>query len=779
MKPWEKRQNLKPSLKPWEKRTQISSSPEAANSLMGGYYNFPENKYPEFLKYSDRFLMKNFASSPEVAVENLKKRYPGVQVEIRDGEIVMRNNDGNWYKLDPSFTASLSDPKEFLRDAGDIVTDALGGAAEAAGTAVGATMGTAINPGVGTMAGASVANAMTAGAVEAAKQGIGSALGLEDNLNPQVIANTTVAGAASPLLFGAGKVPLTKGVQDAVARKYGLEAGSMAIEDKVNQISRGAAKRVYDGAKRTVLPKIGEFVSGAPKEDILGYADNMDLVDSLQGDSIKLGSYVNATREDMINKINQLKMQYRQEIIDSLNGKEISVKEAKDVYKNQIAKLRQSVNPQGGVDQGNVALADALEEDFKYIFGIDYADETKQVIKTKMTDVTPDPTKEPVYVDYQMPDKTVTKTASGKQPVFNEPPVIKDSLGVPLGGSEKTMTSDVPVLVKGANGELPIYSTHDIGNGQRYHKIQEGVNPDKAQFNKEISMAPDVGEPDGFSNSLVQFQQVVPGEKKTAVGYKTVHADPKFEVATVVSSTKTNPKDGYFDPITLNFVKPPTEHPDVVSGETAFSLMRKATDKAKYDATKYSSVTQAGKDAKQAITRSMETATGGASQGGKDKFSNLVWIEDNTGNMFASDDATYKNLMRLDSNNNRIKRSAVDNLKEIGVDVGNAPTVLGALRTFGDPALLPQGLKGTTSTSRTNATGALGYWLGSKLPFDTGKLVGAVGLNYLGSPNNLKHMMKTNKFLEDFAKKQYVAPAITPAGTGYLTDKINGWTGAE
>lgn len=155
----------------------------------GEYSNveISDKMHPSFGAW-DRFVVKNFASSPDAGIGYLKKEYPDMQfLKTRDGEIVgKKQEDPYYYRLDEKGAS--------LMDATDLVADVGQGAAEAS---------------VGTAAGIASANpylgALAAGGIgfisEGVKQNIGSALGIPENSD---LGNQVTSGVFSGVMPGVG-----------------------------------------------------------------------------------------------------------------------------------------------------------------------------------------------------------------------------------------------------------------------------------------------------------------------------------------------------------------------------------------------------------------------------------------------------------------------------------------------------------------------------------------------------------------------------------------------
>jgi hypothetical protein len=202
------------------------------------------NEMPEGLK--GRFIVKNFAGSPEAAIRFLQKENPDFEIKrAGDGEIIARRKGADtWGRLDP---------EGFDRgDLGDLAFDIPAGFAQGALTAAGGVAGASLG-GLGAIPAAMGASGVSGAGIEAVRQGIGSMFGLEDNLSTGDITTAGLVGAAVPGVLGTG----------AATSQIAKRAAQLGMKaDDVAATQRGALGRLWDGTTSTVGAGIGSFFSG-------------------------------------------------------------------------------------------------------------------------------------------------------------------------------------------------------------------------------------------------------------------------------------------------------------------------------------------------------------------------------------------------------------------------------------------------------------------------------------------------------------------------------------
>lgn len=283
----------------------------------------------------DRAVVKNFGSNPEAMMGYLQKKYPDLEVTASPkGEILLRGKGESSYKvLDPD-TGFFS--KDFLNDAGDVVTDIGQGiattAAQAAAGVAGASAG-----GIGAIPAAMGAGAAVEGLGETARQGIGEALGIDNNMDLGNVGISTASGALSPLLFGTGasskavmNQALKQGAQKGLPKYVALQEAKKAVASQSGLPMRGL---------KAVAPKVGEFLSGVDANTLKTYANNFDEISRLEKTGVT--DLAEKTGRDFTQGLKAERMRVGKELGDTIrnSGQEIDIRGAKDSIRGKITEL--------------------------------------------------------------------------------------------------------------------------------------------------------------------------------------------------------------------------------------------------------------------------------------------------------------------------------------------------------------------------------------------------------------------------------------------------------
>jgi hypothetical protein len=266
---------------------------------------------PDYISLKDRFVAKNFASTPEKQLEYLKQQHPDKEWALANGEVVTRaKGDPNWKVLDPN---NVMNPisSDLGYDLLDLPMDTLSGAVQKTATTAG-FLGGAMVPLPGTaMVGASGASALAGGGMEAVKQGIGQIAGIPDNMNANVIKNQAAFGAVNPLLFGVDKVP--------------TEALSAA---------RGIPKRIMD----KVGPEAVQFMTGIEPEIQQNYLKQKAFLQNIAANNGQFGMLqgirdkANSTMDNYLSNLGQ-------KIGGMMGDKKVNPQAAMSPLKNEIARI--------------------------------------------------------------------------------------------------------------------------------------------------------------------------------------------------------------------------------------------------------------------------------------------------------------------------------------------------------------------------------------------------------------------------------------------------------
>lgn len=302
-----------------------------------------EEMHPD-LSTVDRLKVKNFGGSGPEAVGYLQKKNPGLQFRVDDitKEILAKKpEEGQWRKLDPD-TGFFS--TDFLRDAGDVAFDVLGGIGTSAATAAGGMAGAAAG-GVGALPAAAAAGSASSTGIEALRQLVGQGLGVSSGLDPSNLAGAAVMGGLSPVLFGTGatasQAALRTGGQTLKAlnpfagAQQGLKnLGSAAADTLISKApmlpeglrqqllaklpgvvqpnvdetakallasQRGVPGRVWDSTVAKHAPAVGEWASGIHRDIISTFADDPAKIEKMGEQSAK--ELVNTVVDDVTEKV--------------------------------------------------------------------------------------------------------------------------------------------------------------------------------------------------------------------------------------------------------------------------------------------------------------------------------------------------------------------------------------------------------------------------------------------------------------------------------------------
>jgi hypothetical protein len=233
-----------------------------------------QEQHPAFTM-EDRFLVKNFGTSQEKALEFIKKRHPDMDVRLSNGQIVGKaKGEPQFRVLDPD-TGFFSDPVEFMKDVSDVAYDIPAGIASGAMTAIGGVGGALAGPG-GALLGAGAMGGATSAAAETVRQYIGKQAGVTDEFDGGQILTSGILGAASPALFGTGA---TAGqIAKAAAAEVGEQTAKQAgMEASMRAAQQGLIGRLGRGLAETA----GSYSSGVSKRAIQQYKKDPGVTDVL------------------------------------------------------------------------------------------------------------------------------------------------------------------------------------------------------------------------------------------------------------------------------------------------------------------------------------------------------------------------------------------------------------------------------------------------------------------------------------------------------------------
>lgn len=226
-----------------------------------------------------RFVAKSFAANPNRAAAYIKSKNPDLEVDVFNGEVVVRKKgEQNFKAIDPD-TLELADLAELAPDvvAGGLQSLATTAAAIPAGVATG---------GWGALPAGMAASGTSGAALETARMGIGSALGIPDNIKGENITTAGLFGLAAPALLGVDNLPQSLQQSGRGLIKRGIDrAGSKAIE-----FATGIPDDVQQ-AYRTFKPQVQEMAASKnPYQTIYDVTDKIQ--DTLSKRETELGKNV-------------------------------------------------------------------------------------------------------------------------------------------------------------------------------------------------------------------------------------------------------------------------------------------------------------------------------------------------------------------------------------------------------------------------------------------------------------------------------------------------------
>lgn len=253
----------------------------------------------------DRFLIKNFATNPQVGIDYLKQKNPGADVRHVGGQTVIKLPGETSYKvLDPDTGIISSD---FLGDVGDIAGDVARGALTGMAATAGGLAGSAAGP-LGAATGSGVAAAGAGGGLEYLRQKLGQLGGLPQEVNPDLIREEAMLSG----VFGSGEK---------------------------------LAGKAFQYAKNTGLPKIAEAMSGVPKEVWQDYVKNPARVAALSQNPEALTSAVHDVQQSVLDTVEGAKAKAGQSIGQAIDtatqaGRTVDITPVKEEFFKRIQKAQ-------------------------------------------------------------------------------------------------------------------------------------------------------------------------------------------------------------------------------------------------------------------------------------------------------------------------------------------------------------------------------------------------------------------------------------------------------
>jgi hypothetical protein len=223
-----------------------------------------------------------------------------------------------------------------------------------------------------------------------------------------------------------------------------------------------------------------------------------------------------------------------------------------------------------------------------------------------------------------------------------------------------------------------------------------------------------------------------------------------------------------------------SEVPDQLDASRAFDLQKKLKKAADFEGDltpENLAVRGSARGAYGKLNEGFDEATGGLSTEAKQQYQKHMQIENEIGTSFDTPQKTYNTVTGLDAKGRKMLGERLKQLSDEGkLDIDDEIKTLQAYNAFADPSMVPVGLKGATSTSRSIplsiAGGSVGTLLGYKLGggYAGAAVGGAAGAklgNVVGSPATVKKAIKATRALEaagramqpDAGYGAYLAPA--------------------
>lgn len=425
-----------------------------------------QEMHPEF-GVGSRLLLKNFANSPEAMVAYLKKKHPGMDIQVHRGQVIGKLPGEAEYKtLDPN-PSLLAEPLQFAKDlpldVADVGTDVGQGiASTVASGAAGAAGAAATLPagGVGALPAAAVAGGTTNAALEAIKQKVGQLMGIPQEVDPTQVAFAGGAGAVSPLLFGSG----------ATANQI-AKAGQNLTSEQVRQLAaaqKGGVSRAWDYAKNTAAPAIGEYFSGVPAEVIKERAKNPEKLMALKDEGIT--DYLEGVHERVRQGLASRKVAVGQALEKEIGeaGVPVNLARTKKIINDHIKNLENSELKDNPLIKQQIAELKAARDEM-------------------LTEVTETVTKEPVMTASKLlgPDgKPVMRQTGVKDVVEQTVSEIPDQVSAKKAFELQALLKDQAELTKLTQGTTSRFSKGATGgekawaeaNRRAYNTINEELD---------------------------------------------------------------------------------------------------------------------------------------------------------------------------------------------------------------------------------------------------------------------------------------------------------------
>jgi len=294
------------------------------------------------IDFTSRLAVKNLSNDSGNAIQYLQEQHPELQFAKRGSQITAkRPNEKAWRVLDPEGFD--------WQDLTDIGTDAIEAVGSGAATVAG---GLAFG-----LPGAMAAGAGSSAGLDFLKQQLSKAVGTQKEYDYGQAAMSTGFGAASPLLFGSGA---TAGKIAEKALKKGL--GQEATEQLARQ---------QKSAVRRMLPKAGEFMSGAPAEILEDAPRYLERIKTMEGDDGLL-AFGQGLSERVIGNVQKARTVLQDSIGEGLEKAkyEFRTDDLMEPVESALTKMRNNADRAGGFSEADKQVFDEITAMKKHLFNM-------------------------------------------------------------------------------------------------------------------------------------------------------------------------------------------------------------------------------------------------------------------------------------------------------------------------------------------------------------------------------------------------------------------------
>ena len=311
-----------------EVRQQLETAKEGA-----GVSNTLMNE-PADLSSWQRFVAKSFAANPNRAAAYIKSKNPNLEVDVFNGEVVVRKKgERNFKAIDPNTLE--------LADLGELAPDVVAGGLQSLATTAAAIPAGVATGGWGALPAAMAASGASGAALETARLGIGSALGIPDNIKGENIATAGAFGLATPALFGVDNLPQSLQQSGRGFLKRGVDKVGPGLTEFFTNIDP-ATQAYYRANKSTI-------------QDIAKGGGDRQLVAS---GGQKLFDYINEARTNLLERAGDIQR----------NAKNVNAQQVGQIIKDRIKEIES--NPKTVLAEQRIA--ETLKKIYNDNFGLAY-----------------------------------------------------------------------------------------------------------------------------------------------------------------------------------------------------------------------------------------------------------------------------------------------------------------------------------------------------------------------------------------------------------------------